>query len=125
MFKPSRAAAKRSKDPWLLVTSLPNKHNVGKKVVNIYQTRMQIEEGFRDMKSHRYGLGFDINLSKQKERISILILLTTLSALATTLIGWVVVKAAKHRRYLANSVKTRRVLSYHFIGLRAFVDRKL
>jgi hypothetical protein len=41
------------------------------KVVNIYQTRMQIEEGFRDMKSHRYGLGFDTNLSKQKNRISI------------------------------------------------------
>lgn len=125
LFKPSRAAAKRSRDPWLLVTSLPNKHNIGKKVVNIYQTRMQVEEGFRDMKSHRYGLGFDINLSQQKKRISILILLTTLSALVTTLIGWAVVKAGKHRRYQANSVKHRQVLSYHFVGLRAFVDRKL
>jgi hypothetical protein len=125
LFKPSRTAAKRSRDPWLLVTSLPSKHNIGKKVVSIYQTRMQIEEGFRDMKSHRYGLGFDINLSKQKNRISILILLTTLSALITTLIGWTVTQAKKHRRYQANSIKDRRVLSYHFIGLRAFVDRKL
>jgi hypothetical protein len=77
------------------------------------------------MKSHRYGLGFDKNLSKQKNRISILILLTTLSALIATLIVGTVTQAKKHRRYQANSIKNRRVLSYHFIGLRAFVDRKL
>jgi transposase len=75
------------------------------KVYAIYQTRMKIEEGFRDMKSHRYGLSFDINLSKQKNRKSILILLTILLALTTTLIDWTVTQAKKHRRYQANSIK--------------------
>lgn len=123
--KHSKASASRNRDPWLLVTSLPNKHKIAKKVVSIYQTRMQIEESFRDMKSHRFGMGFDTNLSKQKQRITVLILLTTLANLVTTLIGWTVVTANKHRRYQANTTKTKRVLSFHFVGLRAFVDNKL
>ena len=31
----------------------------------------------------------------------------------------------KHRRYQANSIKSRNVLSYQFIGLRAFKDNGL
>ncbi len=53
--KYSKASASRNRAPWLLVTSLPNTHNLAKRVVGIYKTRMQREEGFRDMKSHRYG----------------------------------------------------------------------
>lgn len=123
--KHSKASASRNRDPWLLVTSLPDSRKLAKRVVNIYQTRMQIEEGFRDMKSHRFGLGYDINLSKQRQRISALILLTTLANLVATLIGWTVTQASKHKRYQANSVKDRRVLSLHFVGLRAFIDRYL
>lgn len=123
--KHSKASASRNRDPWLLVTSLPNTHKLAKRVVGIYKTRMQIEEGFRDMKSHRYGLGFDINLSKLKRRISVLVLLSTLANLVATLIGWTVASANKHRRYQANSVSNRRVLSYHFTGLRAFADKHL
>jgi hypothetical protein len=31
----------------------------------------------------------------------------------------------KHRQYQANSTRTRAVLSYQFIGLRAYKDRRL
>jgi hypothetical protein len=48
---------------------------------------MQIEEGFRDMKSSRFGLGFELNFTSKIERLSNLILLTTVTALLLVLIG--------------------------------------
>jgi hypothetical protein len=45
-------AAAGAKEPLLLVTSLTC---AAYKVVTTYATRMQIEESFRDLKSHRYG----------------------------------------------------------------------
>lgn len=123
--KHSKASASRNRDPWLLVTSLPAKNNLGKRVVNIYKTRMQIEETFRDMKSPRYALGFNNNLSKDTSRLRILVLLTTLALLVATLLGWTVKTANKHRRYQANSLKSKDVLSLMFIGLRAFADNSL
>ena len=101
------------------------KSNLGKCVVNIYKTRMQIEETFRDMKSPRHALGFNNNLSKDTQRLRILILLTTLSHLVATLMGWTVKTTNKHRRYQANNLKTKDVLSLTFIGLRAFADSSL
>ena len=75
----SEKQAKREREPWLLATSLPNSSTHAKKVVNIYKTRMQIEEAFRAMKSHRYGLGFSDNLSKKIKRLDILLLLGLLA----------------------------------------------
>lgn len=123
--KHSNANASMNTDPWLLVTSLPQTHHVAKKVVRIYQTRMQIEESFRDMKSHRFGLGFDVNLSKYKNRISILVLLTTLAHITSLLLGWAVVTSKRHYQYQANTTRKRRVLSFQFVGLRAFIDRHM
>lgn len=121
----SKANASRSRDPWLLVTSLPNSSDLGKRAVKIYKTRMQIEESFRDMKSHRYGLGYSTSLSQSKSRITILILLSTLAYLVALLTGWTVTLTNKHRHYQANTKTNRRVLSFHFVGLRAFIDKQL
>ena len=57
--KHSKPNAKGATDPWLLSTSLPKSQSLAKQVVNIYRTRIQIEEGFRDMKSRLYGLKFE------------------------------------------------------------------
>lgn len=64
----SEQCAKREREPWILVTS-----KLAKKVVNIYSTRMQIEESFRDVKSIRFGIGFELNLSRSIERMQILL----------------------------------------------------
>ena len=53
----SRACAARAREPWLLATSLPVTTKLAKQVVRLYRLRMSIEEGFRDMKSHQFGLG--------------------------------------------------------------------
>jgi hypothetical protein len=38
---------------------------------------MQIEEGFRDMKSTKFGLGYEQNKSVKKQRLTILVLLVS------------------------------------------------
>jgi len=84
---------------------------------------MQIEEGFRDMKSRQYGLGLEHNKTKQINRLSILILLTTLAHWVLMNLGMMAKLANKHRQYQANSIKTSNVLSLHFIGRRVAIDK--
>ncbi|PHS23091.1 MAG: hypothetical protein COA83_10775 [Methylophaga sp.] len=46
----SLSNASREKEPWLLATSITTKATQeAKKIVNIYQARIQIEESFRDL----------------------------------------------------------------------------
>ncbi len=121
----SKAHAKGAEAPWLLSTSLPRDSTLARRVVTIYKTRMQIEEGFRDLKSRQYGLGFEQNKSYTTRRLSVLILMSTLAHMVLMLTGMAVTLANKHRDYQANSIKTRRVISFPFLGARAIADRRL
>lgn len=122
--KKSLKYAKGSDDPWLLATSLSMSNNLGARLVSIYRKRMQIEEGFRDMKSRRYGLGMELHKSYKTNRLANLILLTTLANWVLYLVGTVAVHTNQYRRYQASSVKWKMVLSIVFIGLRAVVDKQ-
>ena len=119
----SKKHSQSANDPWLIATSLTDTKNIAKRIVKIYRLRMQIEEGFRDMKSHRFGRGFEDNKTKDIKRLTILILLTTLAHWLLMICGMVAKLDNKHRRYQANSIKTTNVLSLVFIGLRVVVDR--
>ena len=48
-----------------------------------------------------------------------------LAQIVLFLLGLAVRKMNKHWHYQANTVKTRAVLSYQFIGLRAYKDQQL
>ena len=48
---------------------------------------MQIELGFRDLKSHRFGQAFEDSLTRLKKRIEILLLLHALAVFAAWLTG--------------------------------------
>ncbi len=76
--KHNQAQASREKEPWLLVASSLYQRSA-KQVVKIYRTRMQIEEGFRDCKSAKYGLGLSSNRRVNQARWPILCLLTALA----------------------------------------------
>lgn len=117
--KHSLKHAEGANDPWLLATSLPNHRNLSKQVVGIYRQRMQIEEGFRDMKSTRFGLGYEQNKSTKTTRLTILTLLATLASVIAILLGMTLIIANKHRRFQANT-NTKPVLSFHYLGLRAW-----
>ena len=46
--------SRKAKQPWLLVSHLPEAYNTAKRIVKLYRFRMQIEEGFRDSKNQQY-----------------------------------------------------------------------
>jgi hypothetical protein len=118
MSKCSRTNAAREREPWLLVTSLEGGRAITRRVIEAYRKRMQIEEAFRDTKNQRYGLGLNLSLSRSAERYAVLLLIGALALF----VAWVLGKAAHakefHRRYQANTVTSRMVLSFVFLGRR-------
>ncbi len=54
---------------------------------------MQIEQSFRDLKSHRYGSAFEDTLSRDPRRLEMLLLIHALATLAAWLEGLAVVTA--------------------------------
>ncbi|WP_286271155.1 IS4 family transposase [Thalassotalea hakodatensis] len=123
LSKTNKVYRKSANDPWLLATSLPQTKQLARRTTRIYGLRMEIEEGFRDMKSHQFGQGFEYNRTYNTNRLAILILLTTLAHWLLMAIGLAAKKAYKHHQYQANSLKNKNVLSLHFIGLRVMANR--
>jgi hypothetical protein len=88
------------------------------------QDAYQIEEEFRDIKSSLFGLGFEHYKSRCVKRIKVLILIATLASILANIIGLAIYMVVLHRRYEANTVKTIRVLTFHYLGLRGYVDKR-
>ena len=106
-------ARKRAKDPWFLATSLMQ---LPSDVVAAYRLRMQIEETFRDTKSHRYGWSFEDTGSRTTRRLNNLLLIAILGCYVTVIIG-VAAEAEKMQvRLQANTLRRRRVYSLFFLG---------
>lgn len=120
----SRDCARGSKEPWLLVTSLKDDGSLDEKIVKIYTKRMQIEEGFRDLKSSKFGFGFEHSLTEHPRRIEILLLIVMLASLVLFLVGLVTEMCKKHYSYQANTIKHRRVLSLVFLGRRVLSNNE-
>ncbi|GAB3391839.1 hypothetical protein GCM10027514_35990 [Azotobacter armeniacus] len=112
--KRSRQSAQRESEPWLLASNLPEAQWNAAQVVAIYQRRMQVEEGFRDLKSHRLGLGLGLHRSRCPRRIEILLLIAVLANYA---LGLQAQEAGHERRFQSNSLKDKHVLSLWRLGL--------
>lgn len=116
VMKHSLKNAHRERTPWLLVTSLEGGKAISKGVIRLYQARMQIEEAFRDLKNHRYGFSFRDCMSRQLHRLENLLLIGALATLAAWLVGKVTELKGLHRRFQANTIRTRNVLSTFYLG---------
>lgn len=116
--KKDKEYAKSWNEPWLLVSSLKACHSMTKRVVKIYSCRMQIEEGFRDLKSSSYGFSFEKSHSRNRERIQILLMIAMIASVIAYLIGWIAESKKWHYKFQANTVRTRRVLSFFYLGCR-------
>ncbi len=81
----------------MLVTSFTQVS--AKEIVRLYSLRMQTEETYRDMKSHKYGWSFEDALSSTVERLSVLLLIGALASLAACLVGWIVERRGGHRAW--------------------------
>jgi hypothetical protein len=122
----SSASLKRScaqREPWLLAASPSLGQLTAAQIINHFATRMQIEEAFRDLKCARYGLGFELNLSRSRERLAILLLLAMISFFVLWLIGQHALAQKLQFQYQSNTRRTRPVLSV--FNLACLIVRRL
>lgn len=117
----SRKNAQREREPWLLMAS-PSLTLSAQQLVRLYARRMQIELSFRDLKSHRYGQGFEDSLTRKGARIEVLLLLNTLAAFATWLVG-MACEASGIDQWLTPFRGKRRLYSVMRLGREALVRR--
>ena len=121
----SRKKAAAQHEPWLLATSLPASSSLARQVVKLYRLRMQIEEGFRDVKSHRFGLGLNYHRTDSACRLQVLLLIANLALIVVWLLGTATMLKQQHYQFQANTVRHKRVLSVIFIGLQMLHDRRI
>lgn len=114
-YKSDIEHSKSANEPWLLVSSLNKAPSL---IIKIYAYRMTIEEGFRDLKSSKYGFSFEKAHSTKIPRIQILLMIAMLAAFIAYFIGWIAEKNLWHYKFQANSIKNRRVLSLFYLGKR-------
>ena len=76
---------------------------------------MQIEEGFRDLKSTKYGFGFEHVSTNHIYRLNVIFLIAMLATFLAWVIGWLAEREKLQSQYQANSVKIMKeyMLAYH------------
>ncbi|NKN34724.1 transposase, partial [Marichromatium bheemlicum] len=108
-------ASRSAREPWLLAAS-PRLETLGaKQIVRLYRQRMQIEEGFRDMKSLHFGQGLERCHSQGIGRFTVLVLIASLSAFLLWLIGTAAIDL-KLDRTLCPGARRRRAYSRLFLA---------
>jgi len=108
--------AQRNREPLLLATSLDTKEYSAKSIVNIYKKRMQIEEEFRDLKSHRYGFSMEDCNSRTDNRINVLLLIAAIATFGCWLVALAAHRDKVHYDYHANSIKNTNVLAICYLA---------
>jgi hypothetical protein len=109
----SRKIAQREREPWLLATSVSLQEPSAIEIVAIYAKRMQIEQSFRDLKSHRYGAAFEDTLTRDPRRLEMLLLIHMLATLTAWLEGLAIVTAS----LIAQPVLTKRRVRHSAVWL--------
>jgi DDE family transposase len=111
--------AKREREPWLIVSSLSPEVMNPAQIIQLYKTRMQIEEAFRDLKNTRNGFSLRHCRSFDVQRLNVALLIAAIAMLLLWIIGMMVKQKNEHYLYQANTVRHRSVLSTFTIGWQA------
>lgn len=119
----SKKHAAREREPWLLLSNLPLTYNSADRVVKLYKQRMQIEELFRDLKSHRTGLRFRGTQCRQRIRLEALLLLAALANFIVWIMGLWSINRRLHHGMQANTIRHRNVLSVITVGFRLIAQK--
>jgi hypothetical protein len=99
--------ARSANEPWLLASSCSLSPLSAAQIVAIYGKRMQIEQSFRDLKSHRYGCAFEDTLTRHPRRLEMLLLIHMLA----NLVAWLCAMTIDHREL---SCARQRRLNRHY-----------
>lgn len=104
---------KNAHEPLILTTSLTCSPQA---VVDVYRARMQIEQNFRDLKNHRWGWSLRHCGSNDKRRVELLLMIGSIATFVQHVVGLAGECEGLQRRYQANTVRHRRVLSVFVLG---------
>jgi hypothetical protein len=104
-----------AKEPWILATNMPKEYEAFE-VIKLYKKRMQIEESFRDMKSHQYGLGGRLIRTNNVERWGVKMLLAAIVQIVNWVIGIIGHQQGMQKYFQANTVKDKKVFSNFTLG---------
>ena len=116
---------KREAEPLLIVTSLSIKNYTPSQIIKLYQKRMQIEEGFRDLKNERSGFSLRQNRSMSIGRLSVALLIGAIGMFVLWVFGIACKIKNLHFRYQANTVRNQNVLSLFVIGWQVIEEAKV
>ena len=97
--------ARGMKESWCLATSIPTTD--GRAIVDAYAHRFECEEGFRDAKDRRFGMGLKQATIGKPDRRDHMILIFALAYLILTLVGCASEQVGADRVLRANTVRTR------------------
>lgn len=111
--------------PWLLATSLPHHRGAGNLIKRAYTRRMEIEETFRDLKSHRWGFALRYAQTKNPKRLEMLLLIAALATFILWLLGLATKARQWERHFQANTERRRSVLSTVFLGRELLRNHRL
>jgi len=116
--------ARSWKEPWILATNLPEKFSTTQ-ILNFYKKRMQIEESFRDLKSHRFGIGARYACTDCIERWGVKMLLAAIVQIIYWVIGVIAHSQNFQKHFQANTVKDKKIFSYFYLGRLMFEHDKI
>lgn len=111
----SGAHVRSAKEPWILATNLPDTDKAVH-VIKCYTKRMQIEESFRDIKSHQFGLSSRYVRTANVMRLAIKMLLAAIAQIVFWVIGIIGHSQGMQSFFQANTVKNKKVFSYFTLG---------
>lgn len=99
--------AKGMKEPWFLACGEGCRGRTAGQIVKLYGRRFTIEEGFRDAKDLRFGMGLSWTRISSPARRDRLLLLSALATALLTLLGAAGESVGLDRRLRVNTVKHR------------------
>lgn len=105
-----------AREPWILATNLPKDNFTATHVINYYSKRMQIEQSFRDIKSHQFGLSARYATTKSIYRWGVKMLLAAIVQTMFWIIGVIAHSQNYQRVFQANTVRDKKVFSYFYLG---------
>jgi hypothetical protein len=99
------------KDPWIIATSLGGSIQLARRIINIYKSRMQIEQNFRDDKNQRWGFALRYSRTENIKRLAIMLLIAFIATFMLCMIGIIAEEKKMQFDFQANTIRKTRVLS--------------
>ncbi len=104
-----------AKEPWILATNLSPETHKASEIVKLYAKRMQIEESFRAIKSHRFGLSGRYVRTLDVNRWGVLMLLAAIVLVSYWIVGIIGHSQGMQKIFQVNT-SNKRQFSYFTLG---------